>query len=112
MEMPRFELPRVVEMPLERLQSLTDDELMTILSGETREGMVTFPVQQLIAAELSRRASARASKPRAIDFFVAIMATLGVIVSILVGWLSLTPRHSPAAEVHVLPKAEAAATPR
>jgi hypothetical protein len=65
-QLPRIDIPKLksVSLSVSEVEAMSDTELLSVLSGESKhEGIVPFPLQQVITSELLRRNMERTSKP-------------------------------------------------
>ncbi|MGL3997927.1 hypothetical protein ACSR4G_17055 [Acinetobacter baumannii] len=79
--------PPKVKLTLEEIKRLSDDELMMLLSGEGRSGIIPAPLLQAISYELTSRQIKKSSKPHWTiipTFIVACIAAIAAIVSIYI----------------------------
>lgn len=80
-------LPPQVSLTLEEIRQLSDDELLMLLSGEGRNGVIPAPLLQAISYELTSRQIQRASKPHWTiipTFIIVLIAAIGTIISIYI----------------------------
>ena len=74
-------------MTLQEIKSLSDDELLMLLSGEGQNGVIPAPLLQAISYELTSRQIQRSSKPHWTiipTFFVACIAAIATLISIYI----------------------------
>ncbi|WP_407514559.1 hypothetical protein [Acinetobacter baumannii] len=84
LEMPDLNM---LDLSYDQIKSLTDKELIRILSGEGHEGFIREPTIQLISNELMMRQIKEASKPHwtvTPTFIVGCIASILAAISILV----------------------------
>lgn len=80
-------IPPQVKLTLQEIKELSDDELLMLLSGEGRNGVIPAPLLQAISYELTSRQIQRASKPHwtvkptfyAVIFFGLITIVIGIL---------------------------------
>ncbi|QNH52255.1 hypothetical protein HWI77_05725 [Acinetobacter venetianus] len=80
-------IPPKVKLTLEEIKKLSDDELLMILSGEGRNGVIPAPLLQAISYELTSRQIKKSSKPHWTiipTFVVACIAAVAALVSIYI----------------------------
>ncbi|WP_081408652.1 hypothetical protein [Acinetobacter larvae] len=94
-QIPKDMLPNASKPPqikrtlltIETIKKLSDDELLKLLSGESRDGLISAPLLQAISYELTSRQIQRSSKPHwtvTPTFIVGCIASLLAAISILV----------------------------
>jgi hypothetical protein len=97
-----FEIPRdILQMPsvkvvgltVAEVKALSDVQLLNLLNGESEhEGVVPLPLMQVINAELSERALARARVPHwsvLPSFWLLVISVLLAVVAVVAGVLAL-----------------------
>jgi hypothetical protein len=86
-DIPRFSIPEIktVSLSVSEVKALSDEELLSVLSGESKhEGMVLPQLQQVITSELLRRNMERTSKPHwsvAPSFWLLIVGTSAACIA-------------------------------
>ena len=96
-------LPPQVSLTLEEIRQLSDDELLMLLSGEGRDGVIPAPLLQAISYELTSRQIQRASKPHWTikpAFYLLIIAVFLAAIPIGVSTYKLVSNHSVSSNNH------------
>lgn len=75
--------PPKVKLTLEEIKQLSDDDLMKLLSGEGKSGIIPAPLLQAISYELTSRQIKESSKPHWTVYFGVVLAFIAAITGII-----------------------------
>jgi len=99
-QLPNIKIPgcddlKVASLSSADIKSLSDSELLQILSGEKKlDGIVNIPMQNLITSELHARAIAMASKPHWSVSPGFVLSVISLIASVLALYASFYPAQA------------------
>jgi hypothetical protein len=75
--------PPKVKLTLEEIKQLSDDELMMLLSGEGRSGIIPAPLLQAISYELTSRQIKKSSKPHWTAYVGVLLALIAAVTGVV-----------------------------
>ena len=76
-------IPSQVKLTLQEIKELSDDELLMLLSGENRNGVIPAPLLQAISYELTSRQIKRSSKPHWNVYAILILTFIAAAASVI-----------------------------
>lgn len=90
LELPELEF---VDLTISQIKSMSDTELLSVLSGESEhKGIVAPPLQQLITSELLSRTLANTSRPHwsvVPSFWLLVLTTILAVIAAVAAVLAL-----------------------